>query len=381
MAGGEARIVGGAVRDALLGRAVHEIDFASSLPPEVVSAALVKAGYKAVPTGIEFGTITAVIDGKGYEITTLRHDVETDGRHAVVAYTDDWQADAARRDFTMNALYLDAQGKLYDYCNGQKDTEQGRVRFIGKAEERIREDVLRILRFFRFFAWFGKGEADAEGLAACRDLAHLVPQLSVERVWREIGKLLAAPEPAVAWRLIVEHKILVGVLLEASDVTRLQFLVTVEKQNKFDASSLRRLAALVPPQAADSIVERLKLSKREAKKLAALCVLPTQLQGKLDVRSLRRALYDFGVEDCMDAVLLIAAAHPPTDIKSALATIAAWESPVFPLQGQDLLQLGMKPGPEVGNLLRTIEQAWIDSDFRLTRDDLLQQAKAIVGSK
>lgn len=375
--GGEVRVVGGAVRDALLGREVKEIDFATSLPPQKMAAALNKAGIKTVPTGIDFGTITAVIDGKGYEITTLRHDVETDGRHAKVAYTDDWQADAARRDFTMNALYVDAAEKLYDYFGGQDDGAHGRVRFIGKAEERIREDVLRILRFFRFYAWYGQGDLDAEGFKACRDLANLVPQLSVERIWREIAKLLAAENPLPAWRFMVDAKILAVVLPEANHVARLEQLLAVEKKYELTTSSLRRLAALLPQdeKGAVRISEKLKLSKREASKIQNLVRLPALLNGKFDPVPFRRAIYEHGVDDACDAAILFAVDHPALDLESTLSTAASWESPTFPVQGQDLLKMGLPAGPAVGDLLRDIEQRWIASDFKLLRDECLAIAR------
>jgi poly(A) polymerase len=381
--GGEVRVVGGAVRDTLLGRAVHEIDLAATLPPEETVTLLTKAGIKSAPTGIEFGTITAVIDGRGYEITTLRHDVETDGRHAKVAFTDDWQGDAARRDFTMNALYADADGKLYDYFNGQDDLAAGHVRFIGEAVARIREDVLRILRFFRFYAWFGRGAIDAEGLSACRELASLIPQLSVERVWREIVKLLAADNPAPSWRLMLEAKILTVVLPEASDITRLESLLAVEKKYEATASSVRRLAALLPADSAASaaIAQKLKLSKREASKLAQLAQAPELLNGKLAPHPFRRALYEHGIEDTRDAALLLAASHPELDLEPALATAAAWENPRFPLQGQDLLKLGMTPGPAIGVLLRKLEDEWIAADFRPSREDCLAMAQLQILNK
>lgn len=374
---GEARVVGGAVRDLLLGRSVGEIDFAATLPPEKTSELLIKAGLKAVPTGIDFGTVTAVIDGKGYEITTLRHDIETDGRRAKVAFTDDWRGDAARRDFTMNALYVDRDGKLYDYFDGQKDLEAGLVRFIGDARARIEEDVLRILRFFRFYAWFGRGAIDADGFAACRGLAHLIPQLSVERVWREIVKLLAADNPAPSWQLLIDAKILDGVLPEAQNAARLQSLIAIEKKYETPPSALRRLAALLPAQeaSAQNIAQKLKLSKREAAHLEQLLTLPSRLAGKLDPVPFRRALYESGVEAARDAALLTGAMRPENDLEPVLAAAAEWNNPTFPLQGGDLLKLGMTPGPAMGVLLHELEERWVAGDFRLSREECLALAR------
>jgi poly(A) polymerase len=371
---GEARIVGGAVRDALLGNTAKEIDFATTLPPETMVALLAKAGIKTVPTGIEHGTITAVIDGCGYEITTLRHDIKTDGRRAKVAFTDDWQADAARRDFTMNALYLDTDGKLYDYFDGQKDLTARHIRFIGNPAERIREDVLRILRFFRFYAWFGKDQIDADGLKACRELANLIPQLSVERIWREITKLLSTPNPAPAWRLMLDAKILKEILPEAANSTRLESLLATEIRYEIPADPLRRFAATLS-SASPTLTQRLKLSKRETAKLQNLTTLPALLNGKLDPVPFRHALYEHGAENTRNAALLYAASHPGTDLEPALSAAANWENPVFPLQGEDLRKFGLKPGPAMGTLLRQLEEEWIAADFKPTRTECLALAK------
>lgn len=375
--GGEARVVGGCVRDALLGRVVGDVDLAVNLPPENVVDLLSKAGLKTVPTGIDHGTITAVADHKGYEITTLRHDVETDGRRAKVAFTDDWQADAARRDFTFNALYADADGKLYDYFDGRSDLEAGHVRFIGNARERIREDVLRILRFFRFYAWFGRGDPDKEGLAACRELAELIPRLSVERIWREVVKLLAAGNPVPAWKLMDEQGVLQRFLPEAGNVQRLEVLIAVGRKYEEPTSSLLRLAALLPQdkEIAPRLAARLKLSRREAETMQANIDLQGRMQGRLDPVPLRRNLYAFGAEKLRDAVLLLAADIPGLDLEPALAEMAIWKKPVFPLQGADILKLGVAPGPQVGELLRAVEEWWIERDFHPARAECLDEAK------
>jgi poly(A) polymerase len=381
-ANGEARFVGGCVRDALIGKVVGDIDLACNLPPEKVSAALTAAGIKVAPTGIEHGTVTAVADHKGYEITTLRRDVETYGRKAKVEFTDDWQADAARRDFTMNALYADASGKIYDYFNGREDLVQSHVRFIGNAEDRIKEDVLRILRFFRFHAWYGKGEADTNGLKACADLASLLPQLSAERVWREVSKFLAAENPAPSWKLLIDHKILPHFLPEASNLQRLEQLIQIEKKYETRASSLARLAALLPKdeKVARQIARKLKMSNRESELLTALSTVPTQLRGKLDPLPFRRALYQHGADIGREAALLLAV-EDHGDIEAALAEAAVWEKPVFPIQGEDILELGAKPGPKIGEILRHVEEWWILRDFRPTRNECLAEAKALLSPK
>jgi len=381
-AGGEARAVGGAVRDTLLGRAAHEIDFAVTLAPEKTSEALKKAGIKVVPTGIEHGTVTAVVDHKGFELTTLRRDVETDGRRAKVAFTDDWQEDAARRDFTINALYVDAAGKIYDYFDGRADLKAGRVRFIGDARLRIREDVLRILRFFRFYAWFGKGEADKEALEACRELAVLLPTLSFERVGREVIKLLAAPDPAYAWKLLKGAGALAHILPDAANIGRLESLISTEKKYDVAPSAFARLAALLPKDGAlaAKAAQRLKFSNKESEKLQRLAVLPDMLVGKLDPVPFRRALYEHGSAAAHDAALLYAAENGAIDLDPALRVAAEWERPGFPIQGEDILKLGIEAGPKVGGILRTVEEWWAEKDFRPTRAECLAEAKRLIAA-
>lgn len=375
--GGEARPVGGAVRDALLGHPVKEIDLAVNLVPEKVTEILSQAGIKVVPTGIDHGTVTAVVDHKAYELTTLRKDIETDGRHARVIFTDDWQQDAARRDFTMNALYADTHGNIYDYFDGRKDLALGHIRFIGDAHERIKEDVLRILRFFRFYARFGQGDADQAGLEACVQLASLLPQLSVERVWREITKLLTAKNPAPAWKLMLDGKILEHILPEANNLQHLEALITIEQKYETAPLPLVRLASTLPKdyKLAAFISQRLKMSKREQDELRVLVILPGLLRGKLDPVPFRRAMYEYGADAARHAALLLAAESPGTDLEPVFETIATWEQPVFPLQGEDILKLGLQPGPQIGDILREVEEWWIENDFRPSREECLVKAK------
>jgi poly(A) polymerase len=368
----EARIVGGAVRDALLGLKVGDIDLATPLPPEQVMEILAKAGIKTKPTGLAHGTITAVLDRTGYEITTLRRDVETDGRHAQVAFTDNWREDAARRDFTFNALYVDAEGTLTDYFNGAEDAKEGRVKFIGDARARIREDVLRILRFFRFTAFFGKGDADPEALAACRELAPLIPTLSAERIAHEFTKLLTAKNPLPALRLMQDTGVTQHFLPEARDLSRLQALLETEKQTGTSPMPFVRLAALLPQDepAALTVAKRLKLSNRDTETLGMLAKLPNLMRGNLDPPSLHRMMYLYGAENCRAATLLICG-----DISEALSTISAWKIPVFPLKGEDLVKLGFPQGPQIGKILRAVEAWWISRDFTPTRAECLEQAR------
>jgi poly(A) polymerase len=373
--GGDIRIVGGAVRDTIAGRSVGDIDLACTLPPDKLMAVLAIADIKTVPTGIAHGTITAIIDHRPYEITTLRCDHDADGRHARVVFTDDWQADAARRDFTFNAMYAAADGTLYDYFNGQSDLVAGRVRFIGDATARIREDVLRILRFYRFQAWYGVGEPDATSLAACAELAPLLPTLSAQRVWRELTKLVVAPDPVPVWQLMMANHALVDILPEALNTERLQAVIALEAIHHIAPSFLRRIAALLPDNAATAslIGKRLKLANRDSETLTHLAGM-TRFAA-LDLSSLRALLYIHGAEPMRDALLINAAAGASLDLDALLPVVAAWAHPVFPLRGNDIIALGVGPGPVMGAVLRAVEDWWIGHDFQPTHDQCVDEAK------
>jgi poly(A) polymerase len=359
---GETRIVGGAVRDAVMQRAIGDIDMATTVLPQHMMEILPRHGIKCVPTGLAHGTITAVVDHVGYEITTLRRDVATDGRHATVAFTDDWQSDAARRDFTFNALSMDEAGKIFDYFNGINDALAGRVYFIGDADARIREDVLRILRFFRFNAWFGN-TMDETGLNACRANATLIPTLSAERVAKETLKLLAAPNPAPIWDIMLQNNIAQHISPNAINIQRLSSLT---QQN----DGLLALAALLPEDEtiAAATAARLKLSNKDTEALTSLAKLPALLRNSLTPLKVRPLLYRFGANICRRALPLTG--ENTTD---AAQIIAAWENPLFPIRGEDLLRLGIPAGKQIGDILNTIENWWIAHDFRPSRADCLAQ--------
>ncbi len=360
---GETRIVGGAVRDAAMQRDIGDIDMATTVLPQQMMEILPQRGIKCVPTGLAHGTITAVVDHVGYEITTLRRDIATDGRHATVAFTDDWQADAARRDFTFNALSMDDTGKIYDYFNGTADAQAGRVRFIGDANARITEDVLRILRFFRFNAWFGK-DVDVDGLVACRTNANLIPTLSAERVAKETLKLLAAPtNPAPVWETMLQNNIAQYISPHATNIQRLAALAQT-------GDGLLSLAALLPEDEtiAASTASRLKLSNKDTEALTSLAKLPALLRGNLAPIKLRPLLYRFGADICRRALPLTG-----ENTGSAIQTITAWENPTLPLRGEDIIRLGTPAGKQVGDTLKAIENWWIANDFRPTRADCLAQ--------
>ncbi|MDF0543465.1 CCA tRNA nucleotidyltransferase [Sphingobium sp. H39-3-25] len=353
-----ARFVGGAVRDGLLGEPVKDVDIATIHAPEEVIARLRDVpGIKTVPTGIDHGTITAVIEGWPVEITTLRRDVSTDGRRATVAFSADWREDAARRDFTFNALYADpADGAITDYFGGVRDLEDRRVRFIGVAAERIAEDHLRILRFFRFHARFGRGEPDAEGYAACVTAANSLMALSRERVADELLKLLAVTDPAPTIGLMVKGGILLPVLpeIDESGVARLRALVAAEADAGIAASALRRLCALLPqdPAIGEAVAARLKLSNKARKRLAiALSPSPAH-------RDAHELAYRLGAEGAIDRLLLGEDGSP-----SDAATLKGWHKPTLPVSGGQLVARGLAAGPEIARALRMIEEQWIAEGF------------------
>ena len=395
--GAEVRFVGGCVRDAVLGRPAGDIDIATSDRPEDVIRLLEGAGLKAVPTGIKHGTVTAVAENTPFEITTLREDVETYGRHAKVAFTDDWAADAGRRDFTMNALFLTPGGTLFDYVGGLDDLRAGRVRFVGEAEARIREDVLRLLRFFRFQAHYGAPPPDPAALAACGELAHLLPTLSAERVAAETLKILAAPAPAEAISLMHGAGVLPHFLPEARHIGRLAALGRIEETLSDSAAAapdtLRRLAALLDPDEAGAraLSERLKLPNARRDRLAALAGGLAVFAPEPDEAARRRWFYRHGGALYRDLSMLHWAAQFESDPESAgsgedvyrpgIDAAAAWERPSPPIGGADVLALGVPDGPRVGALLARIEEWWIDGDFRAGREAALAKLRAIAESE
>lgn len=374
-----ARFVGGAVRDALLDRPVSDIDLATPASPQEVTALLQKARIKVVPTGIEHGTVTAVAPPRHFEITTLRHDVEPLGRRARVAFTDDWQVDAERRDFTMNALFLDPDGTLHDYVGGVPDAKARRVRFVGDPATRIREDVLRLLRFYRFHAQLGRAPADEFARAACRALAPLLPTLSAERIAAELLKLLGARDPIPTLALMMADGVLPVVLPEATRPERLKAMIPAEPA----PDALRRLAALIAVDAegARALAQRLRLSNAQRGRLVAMVAPPWPVELHADPRAQRRALYHLGSECYRDLVLLRAAeagVEGRRRAKSLLGFVAKTKVPVFPLKGRDVHALRVAPGPMIGRLLAELAAWWEAGDFRATRAACLAELKARV---
>ncbi len=363
IAGGATKLVGGAVRDGLLGRVVSDIDLATRFPPAETVARLTAAGIKAVPTGIAHGTVTAVADGIVAEVTTLRRDVATDGRHATVAFTDDWRADAARRDFTINAMYADPLTSVVDdYFGGLADLAAHRVRFIGEPLERIAEDHLRILRFFRFHARFGAGGPDAAGLAACVARANDLTTLSRERVRDEILKLLAVAEPVPTVKVMADHGIFAPIMPEIAGaaVDALNRVCVMEIDAGIPANSLRRLAALFPPEATvlDAVALRLRLSNADRKRFVLTAAR---------AESLAEMAYRDGIDSAIDRGLL-------RGDRGLTEFAATWRKPVFALSGRDVIARGIAPGPEVSRILDDAERAWIAAGFPTDATQLLDQA-------
>lgn len=358
------RWVGGAVRDTLLGLPVKDIDAATTLLPEVVIKRLKEAGIKSVPTGIEHGTITAVLESGPVEVTTLRKDVATDGRRATVAFADNWQDDAARRDFTINALYAHPETlEISDYFGGLEDLEQRRVRFIGDARERIREDHLRILRYYRFQARFGSA-LDEEGEQACAKLAPMLKGLSRERVAMELLSLLDLADPQATVQRMFDRGVLPVILPEVSDegMARLSALIASEEKYGAKPDSIRRLAAILPaePKTAEQVAARLRLSNSHKKRLSRLAARARRLG---DARVLA---YREGKDVACDLLLL---ANEP------IASLTGWETPTFPLRGGEIVERGVDAGPEVARVLRAVEDRWLEEGFpdRGRVEELLDQ--------
>jgi poly(A) polymerase len=368
---GLTRYVGGAVRDDLLGLPINDIDLATRIAPEEVVERLERARIKAVPTGIDHGTVTAVSDGHPFEVTTLRRDVSTDGRRATVAFTDDWKEDAARRDFTINALSADPlTGELFDYFGGLADLEQRHVRFIGDPFQRIAEDHLRILRFFRFHARFDAGTPDEAALDACTARANDLMALSRERIADELLKLLGVADPSVTVEIMLDRAILRPVLpeIERAAAKRLRDLIASERDSAVKADPLRRLAALLPrdPAIVEAVAARLRLSNKAKRRL--ICAAETELQGTAHVLA-----YRCGTECAVDRLLLAGRCRDA-------AEIGGWRPPRLPIGGGALIERGLPEGPIVARTLRNIEDEWVAAgfpggeDFERIVDDALKSA-------
>lgn len=368
------RFVGGAVRDHLLGIKSKDVDLATSIHPELIMKMLEKAGIKVIPTGIKHGTVTAVIDGKHFEITTLRRDTECDGRHAEVEFTDDWAKDAARRDFTMNALYLSVDGELFDYFLGISDLKAGWVRFIGSAGDRIDEDYLRILRFFRFYAYYGKVAPDAKALAACSELAPHIDSLSGERIQAEMLKLLAADDPSAAIKLMREKGILEHVCgfsckrvfihgVGINDVNiRLALLIMRAEISATDALKI--------------LADRWKLPNNLKQTVLTLITHMPDISPAIDTPRQKQLIRRLGAETFSALLHLKMLLEPAKDYGAnyniMLKLAANWRPPVMPVTGNDLIAAGIAPGQKLGRQLYELEKIWEESDYKLNKQELLK---------
>jgi poly(A) polymerase len=379
--GEEARIAGGAVRNALLGQPVKDVDIATTaLPSEVIRRAE-EAGHRTVPTGIDHGTVTVIIGGEPFEVTSLRSDSDHDGRRAQVSFGRDWKVDAERRDFTINGLYAGADGAVIDLVGGLADIESRTVRFIGDAEARIREDYLRVLRFFRFFAWYGHGRPDSDAIRAIVRLKDGLKQLSAERVWSELKKLLSAPDPSRALLWMRQSGVLTDVLPESGKwgIDLIHALVKTEREHGWTSDPMLRLEAIVPPYDTrmKELGDRLRLSKAEAMRLAAWAKSGEAKPARTD-KLLALDLYRGERQGIADRLkLAIATTSEKADAKATeslvrqLAFAQSWVRPEFPLSGVDMLSNGMDAGPEVGRRLKQLEEKWVASGFELTKAQLL----------
>jgi poly(A) polymerase len=362
---GDVRVAGGAVRNALLGEPISDVDLATPMLPADVMRVCKAAGFKVVPTGIEHGTVTVVNKGAPFEVTTLRRDVETDGRRAVVAFTNDWAEDAQRRDFTINAMYCDAAGKSYDFTTGYKDIQRKRVRFVGPPHERIKEDYLRILRFFRFHARYGKGALCPVGLAACVKLKSGLKKISAERIRQEMLKLIVAPRAVETLKVMAASGILKVILPYTDDWRVLSRLPN-------DAN----LRLFVLAQKPELMKDYLRLSNEEALRIEKLMAAPV-LSPQFRKAEQRVMLYQMGAATWKDAVHLSwAKSRSKLDAvnwKTLLDLPQLWHVPKFPVTGKDLIKAGVKAGPAMGEVLALLEDWWVASDFAPTREELLQR--------
>jgi poly(A) polymerase len=378
---GGSRFVGGCVRNTLMGREVIDIDIATQLTPDQTTEVAQAAGFAAHPTGIEHGTVTVVVDSHPFEVTTLRRDVSTDGRRATVAFTEAWEDDAQRRDFRMNALYADASGTIHDPTGGGiEDTRAGRVIFIGDAHTRIKEDYLRILRFFRFNAWYARGPVDPNGLHACADLVAGLDTLSVERVWKEVKKLLAAPDPRASWEGMSAIAARARALPELSNETRLDALCTLEADLMLKPDAMTRVAAaLTDQQSAKTLANRLKLSNEERDRLVAALGDDVKITSFLSMREMRRAIYKLGNEAFRDRVMLAwaKAGDKAQQWRALVAHAQMWTPPKMPLTGDEVMAAGVPAGPKVGVVMREVEDWWIDADFPDDKLSVIERLKAV----
>lgn len=364
--GAVARFVGGCVRNALLNLSVSDVDIATDSLPEETVKLLEKAGIRAVPTGIKHGTVTAVIKKKHFEITTLRSDIKTNGRHAEVAFSKSWTEDAKRRDLTINTFFADLDGTVYDPLDSFEDLKNGVIRFVGNPKKRLEEDILRLLRFFRFYAYYGRSILDDAALEACREKAPNLKNLSGERVRDELFKILKAPDPKAVLLLMQKNGILEHFLPEAINFNRLNQMVQLEK-TYFEADALRRLAAVFGAADIKETALRLRLSNKEKNRLIAIVTSDFYPETE---KEMHRFIYYNSKELFIDLVLMNWADDKWRDI---LEKATSWQVPKFPISGKDMQAIGIKKGTEIGKTLKSLENWWIENDFTADKEQLLER--------
>ncbi len=373
--GGVVRFVGGAVRDALKGIDGSDLDFATDLSPDELVEACNDEGIKTVAIGIKYGTVGVIIDNTVLEVTSLRKDIKTDGRHAVVEFTDNWEEDASRRDLTINAVYADENGNVFDYYNGIEDLEKGIVRFIGNPDTRIKEDYLRILRFFRFYSLFGIGNPDKKALSACAKNSNLLKKLPMERIRDELSKLLLTPNAAKTIDIMQKNNILSYVMPDGKYLENLDFLKKLVNGKPLKNKSLLYLFTLYQPDEslADNLATRLKFSRQEKQKFLRWATNLVELNELKNEIKLKHLAYEFDKEFCLENLLLIAAKNKESisDFWDIYTKIENLEEPVFPVKGKDLIAEGICDGTQIGKRLKEIEKEWICSNFALTKEELL----------
>lgn len=383
--GGVLRFVGGAVRDAIAGLQGFDLDLATDLSPDELVDACEENGLKTIPIGIKFGTVGVVIDNQVLEVTSLRKDIKTDGRHAEVVFTSDWNEDASRRDLTINAVYADEKGNVFDYYNGVSDLEKGIIRFIGSANQRIKEDYLRILRFFRFYSIFGKAPIDRKALEACRENKDGLRQLSMERIRDELFKLFMTPKVVETLQIMYDNEILSYLFPDTHYLEELDFLVNTIDVKELPNAPLRRLFILYNPDEtlADNLATRLRMSNKQRDDFVSWARFHPFFDELLEEKPLRRLVYLYGNDFCRDKLILLSALNRRVlpDMRERLAHIAKMERPEFSVKGRDVINAGIKDNRKIGEVLNELEQIWIDSDFRLTHEELLQYLPELITQK
>ncbi len=375
--GGVIRFVGGAVRDAIAGKRSVDIDLSTDLSPEELLEACEDSGVKTVPIGLKFGTLGLLVNGNVLEVTSLRKDVSTDGRHAVVEFTDDWKEDASRRDLTINAVYADEKGDVFDYYDGISDLEKGVVRFIGDADQRVKEDYLRILRFFRFYSLFAKTKYDKKALKACVDNKDGLKKISIERIRDELIKIILTPNAPKVFATMFDNEILQNWLGKSDYLSNLQFLIRLEDAYGLAPCYLRRFFVLYFPdkELAENMAVRLHMTKKQKEKMIKLADNSVGVENILEEKLRRKIIYQYGKEICFDKLLIEAARKQivPENMGQVMKAIENAETDVFPISGRDILEVRRIEGAQVGTILDKLEKMWMESDFSLSKEELLKQ--------